>query len=98
MPKFSLPIGISFYTFQTLTYAIDLYRGETKVQKSAANFLLYEALFPQLIAGPIVRYKDVADMINHRVMTYSGFSRGISRFLHRTRQEGPDRQLRRPAG
>ena len=81
VPKFSLPIGISFYTFQTLTYAIDLYRGETKVQKSAANFLLYEALFPQLIAGPIVRYKDVADMINHRVMTYSGFSRGISRFL-----------------
>lgn len=81
VPHFSLPIGISFYTFQTLTYAIDLYRGKTRVQKSVANFLLYEALFPQLIAGPIVRYADVADQIDNRVMTYSGFARGISRFL-----------------
>lgn len=81
VPKFSLPIGISFYTFQTLTYAIDLYRGHTKVQKSAANFLLYEALFPQLIAGPIVRYADVADQINDRKVTLEGFTKGISRFL-----------------
>ncbi|MEA4888233.1 MAG: MBOAT family O-acyltransferase [Clostridiaceae bacterium] len=81
VPSFSLPIGISFYTFQTLTYAIDLYRGDTKLQKSAANFLLYEALFPQLIAGPIVRYADVAEQIDNRTVTYTGFARGISRFL-----------------
>jgi alginate O-acetyltransferase complex protein AlgI len=81
VPSFSLPIGISFYTFQTLTYAIDLYRGNTKLQRSAANFLLYESLFPQLIAGPIVRYADVADQIDSRQVTWSGFSRGISRFL-----------------
>ena len=81
VPSFSLPIGISFYTFQTLTYAIDLYRGQTNVQKSLRNFLLYEALFPQLIAGPIVRYADIAEQINNRKMTWSGFSKGISRFL-----------------
>ena len=81
VPRFNLPIGISFYTFQTLTYAIDLYRGNTRVQKSAANLLLYEALFPQLIAGPIVRYADVADQIDNRKITTTGFTRGISRFL-----------------
>lgn len=81
VPRFSLPIGISFYTFQTLTYAIDLYRGHTRVQKSRINFLLYEVLFPQLIAGPIVRYADIAEQIDRRKMTWSGFSRGISRFL-----------------
>ena len=81
VPKFNLPIGISFYTFQTLTYAIDLYRGITRVQRSPINFLLYEALFPQLIAGPIVRYSDVADQINDRQVTLSGFTKGISRFI-----------------
>jgi alginate O-acetyltransferase complex protein AlgI len=81
VPCFSLPIGISFYTFQTLTYAIDLYRGNTRLQRSAANFLLYESLFPQLIAGPIVRYADVADQIDSRKMTLDGFLKGISRFM-----------------
>ncbi len=81
VPSFSLPIGISFYTFQTLTYAIDLYRGDTRVQTSRLNFLLYEALFPQLIAGPIVRYADIAEQIDQRKMTWSGFSYGLSRFL-----------------
>ncbi len=81
VPQFNLPIGISFYTFQTLTYAIDLYRGDTQVQKSRINFLLYEALFPQLIAGPIVRYADIAAQIDRRQMTWSGFARGISRFV-----------------
>lgn len=81
VPQIRLPIGISFYTFQTLTYAIDLYRGQTRVQRSPVNFLLYEALFPQLIAGPIVRYADVAEQIDDRRVTYSGFARGITRFL-----------------
>ncbi|HBP38614.1 MAG TPA: membrane-bound O-acyltransferase family protein [Clostridiales bacterium] len=80
VPRFNLPIGISFYTFQTLTYAIDLYRGKCKVQRSPVNFLLYEALFPQLIAGPIVRYADVADQIDNRKVTSEGFIKGISRF------------------
>ena len=81
IPRFNLPIGISFYTFQTLTYAIDLYRGKTQVQRSVINLLLYEALFPQLIAGPIVRYADIADQIDHRQVTLAGFTKGISRFL-----------------
>jgi alginate O-acetyltransferase complex protein AlgI len=81
VPKFNLPIGISFYTFQTLTYAIDLYRGQTRLQRSPVNFLLYEALFPQLIAGPIVRYADVAEQIDDRQVTLSGFTKGISRFV-----------------
>jgi alginate O-acetyltransferase complex protein AlgI len=81
VPGFSLPIGISFYTFQTLTYAIDLYWGKTGVQRSLANFLLYESLFPQLIAGPIVRYADVAEMIESRKVTLDGFLKGISRFM-----------------
>lgn len=81
VPALTLPIGISFYTFQILTYAIDLYRGNTKVQRSPANFLLYVSLFPQLIAGPIVRYEDVAEQIDHRTLTWSGFSYGLSRFM-----------------
>lgn len=81
IPRFNLPIGISFYTFQILTYAIDLYRGHAQLATSAANLLLYEALFPQLIAGPIVRYADIAEQINHRQVTPAGFSDGIGRFL-----------------
>ncbi len=81
VPQFSLPIGISFYTFQSLTYAIDLYHGNTEVQRSRLNFMLYVALFPQLIAGPIVRYADISRQINRRKMTWSGFSYGMSRFL-----------------
>ena len=59
VPQITLPIGISFYTFQALTYIIDLYRGEIRIQRSYARFLLYVSLFPQLIAGPIVRYADI---------------------------------------
>lgn len=81
VPAYSLPIGISFYTFQTLTYVIDLYRGEVKVQKSVFSVLLYEAFFPQLIAGPIVRYADVEDQIYHREITLDGFRMGIGRFI-----------------
>ncbi len=81
VPVFSLPIGISFYTFQALTYAIDLYRGKTKVQKSYFDFMLYLALFPQLIAGPIVRYDDIAEQITKRKITLENFSGGIARFL-----------------
>lgn len=81
VPRISLPIGISFYTFQALTYIIDLYRGEIKIQRSYARFLLYVSLFPQLIAGPIVRYADVEKELHRRKITLEGMSAGITRFL-----------------
>ena len=65
-PNLPLPIGISFYTFQTMSYTIDVYRGEAKAQKNIINFGAYVTLFPQLIAGPIVRYQTVADELEHR--------------------------------
>ena len=76
----ALPIGISFYTFQALSYTIDVYRKNTKVQKSFLNFGLYLALFPQLIAGPIVRYDDVARQLSNRTITGKKFMQGFSRF------------------
>ena len=79
-PPFVLPIGISFYTFQALSYTIDVYRGKTQVQLSYFKFLLYVSLFPQLIAGPIVRYADVAAQIDDRRTTLPGFMKGINRF------------------
>ena len=78
---FALPIGISFYTFQTMSYTIDVYRGETGVQKSIISFGTYVTLFPQLIAGPIVRYKTVADEIDNRVETFDLFGQGVKRFI-----------------
>ena len=78
---FNLPIGISFYTFQAITYVVDVYRGKAQVQRSYANLLLYVALFPQLIAGPIVRYTDIAAQHHNREMTLPGFSKGITRFV-----------------
>ena len=68
-PAFSLPIGISFYTFQTLSYTIDMYRGRARVQKSFLGFLAYVSMFPQLVAGPIVRYTQVAHELEDRCVT-----------------------------
>lgn len=75
-----MPIGISFYSFQTLSYVIDVYRGDVKAQKNYLTLGTYVALFPQLIAGPIVRYKDVAEQMAKRKETISNFSRGVHRF------------------
>lgn len=80
-PKISLPIGISFYIFQSISYLVDVYRRETPVQKYIGNLLLYISMFPQLIAGPIVRYGTVADEIQNRNVTLDDFSEGIWRFL-----------------
>ena len=80
-PRISLPIGISFYTFQALTYIIDLYRGQIRTQRSYTRFLLYVSLFPQLIAGPIVRYADIETALSHRQITFDGMASGIGRFL-----------------
>ncbi len=81
MIEVSLPIGISFYTFQTMSYVIDVYRDDAPVSKSLINFGTYVALFPQLIAGPIVRYKDVSRQIQHRKETIEQFNKGIKLFL-----------------
>ena len=75
-----LPIGISFYTFQIMSYSIDLYRGETETQRSYIAFGTYVALFPQLIAGPIVRYRDVDRQLLSRTHTVDRFASGVRRF------------------
>ncbi len=77
----ALPIGISFYTFQILSYTVDVYRGEAKVQKSFVRLATYVSLFPQLIAGPIVRYTTVEEELSERKHTVSDFSYGVTRFV-----------------
>ena len=79
--KIALPVGISFYTFQCLSYAIDVYRGAVPPQKNLVNFAAYVCLFPQLIAGPIVRYADVARELEDRTTTWVDVSEGLRRFL-----------------
>ena len=79
--RLALPIGISFYTFQTMSYPIDLYRKETDPQKSIVSFGAYVTMFPQLIAGPIVRYTDIAKQLNERKITRDSFFQGVMRFL-----------------
>ncbi|MCD8328443.1 MAG: MBOAT family protein [Ruminococcus sp.] len=79
VPSIELPIGISFYTFQTISYTIDCYWGKVKTQRSFLNFLMYVSLFPQLVAGPIVRYATVEQEINCRHTTALDISEGISR-------------------
>lgn len=76
-----LPIGISFYTFQTMSYSIDIYRGDAKLQRNMIDFGAYVAMFPQLIAGPIVRYQTVADELNHRQETPEEFADGVALFM-----------------
>lgn len=81
IPKISLPIGISFYTFQSISYLIDIYRREVPVQKRFSDLLLYISMFPQLIAGPIVRYDLVAHEINNRHVSANDVCEGGYRFL-----------------
>ena len=77
----SLPIGISFYTFQCMSYTVDVYRGDARPQRNLISFGAYVSLFPQLIAGPIVRYVDVEKELKERTHTLRGFSLGLRRFL-----------------
>lgn len=76
-----LPIGISFYTFKSISYIVDVYRGEVAAQKSPFKFLLYVSLFHHLVAGPIVRYKDVEQDINKRALSFESFNNGVSCFI-----------------
>ena len=81
VPDIKLPIGISFYTFQAMSYTIDCYWDSVKVQKSYSKFLMYVSLFPQLVAGPIVRYSDIEDELTERKTTSEDLSCGISRIV-----------------
>ena len=81
MPQITLPVGISFYTFQVMSYVIDVYRGDANVQRNYFKVLLYVSFFPQLIAGPIVKYHDVEAQIDDRKVTVEGIAQGIRRFV-----------------
>ncbi len=80
-PEIALPIGISFYVFQSMSYIIDVYRNDAPVQKNVLTFGTYVTLFPQLIAGPIVRYSDVALQMDHRRESVADFASGAQRFI-----------------
>jgi len=79
--EIALPVGISFYTFQILSYTVDVYRGEVNAQKNPINLAAYITLFPQLIAGPIVRYSDVAKQLESRTHSFEKTAQGIRRFI-----------------
>ena len=79
--RIALPIGISFYTFQILSYSIDVYRGDVSAQKNPVNLAAYVTMFPQLIAGPIVRYSDIAVQLENRTHSFEKISAGIRRFI-----------------
>ncbi len=81
VPHIRLPIGISFFTFQGLSYVIDVYRDKKNVQRSLFSVMLYISFFPQLIAGPIVRYQDIADRLKDREFSVERVSRGVCRFI-----------------
>ena len=78
--KVALPVGISFYTFQILSYVIDVYRGDVSAQRNFIDLAMYVAMFPQLIAGPIVRYSDIAKSLKNRKTTLADASEGVTRF------------------
>lgn len=81
VPAFRLPIGISFYTFQTISYVIDVYRGHAEAQKNPAYYLMYLSMYHQLVAGPVVRYADIAREIEDRTVDAAGFSEGFTRLI-----------------
>ena len=79
--ELALPIGISFYTFQTMTYPVDVYRGDAEAQRSLVNFGTFVTLFPQLIAGPIIKYKELADQMTYRTHSPEQFASGVQVFV-----------------
>ena len=76
-----LPLGISFYTFQSMSYVIDVYRGDAKVVTNFIDYACYVSMFPQLVAGPIIRFQDVADQLRERTLTWEKFARGTAFFM-----------------
>ena len=98
VPRVLLPIGISFFTFHAISYVVDVYRRDATAQKSPVHAALYLLLFPQLIAGPIIRYRDIADQLARRVVDARRLRLRRPPLHHRPRQEGADRERRRRAG
>ncbi len=80
LPGVALPIGISFFTFHAISYVVDVKRGHATAQKNPVHAALYLLLFPQLIAGPIIRYREIADQLAARLVTWNGFAYGVRRF------------------
>ncbi len=80
-PQIHLPVGISFYTFQTMSYIIDLYRGRIKAERSYISYLTYVSMFPQLVAGPIVRFSDIQARLHSREITFAAFEQGLLCFM-----------------
>jgi alginate O-acetyltransferase complex protein AlgI len=80
VPKVALPIGISFYTFQSISYVADVYKGQLKAERSYLNFLMFVSLYPQLVAGPIVRYSTIANELSSRQVTLQDMSKAVTRF------------------
>lgn len=81
LPPILLPIGISFFTFHAISYVVDVFRGDATAQKRPVHAALYMLLFPQLIAGPIIRYKEIADQLGRRIVTLDDFAAGVQRFV-----------------
>jgi len=81
IPEIALPLGISFYVFQTMSYTIDVYRGNVKANRNILEFAAYVTMFPQLLAGPIVRYIDIQKQLSDRKVTLDGFAKGLERFI-----------------
>ena len=81
IPNIALPLGISFFTFQTMSYSMDVYMGTVKCEKNFLNFMTYVSMFPQLVAGPIVRYDDVDKELHKREINFDGFCKGMFKFL-----------------
>ena len=81
LPRLRMPIGISFFTFQAISYLVDVYRRDVAVSRNLIDYAMYKSLFPQLIAGPIVRYADVANQVKYRVETTERFASGVRRFI-----------------
>jgi len=82
IPKISLPIGISFFTFQAISYIVDVYRRDTEASNNPVNVALYISFFPQLIAGPIVKYRDINKQIEQRSIRWDEVSDGFKRFIY----------------
>lgn len=82
IPKISLPIGISFFTFQAISYIVDVYRRDTEASNNPVNVALYISFFPQLIAGPIVKYRDINKQIEERTIRWDEVSDGFKRFIY----------------
>ncbi|MFP4472057.1 MAG: MBOAT family O-acyltransferase [Bacteroidales bacterium] len=81
VPAITLPIGISFYTFQTMSYTIDVYRGKVKVSRNIIDYAAFVTMFPQLVAGPIVRYSDIQDQLRNKKINVENFALGLQRFI-----------------